>query len=47
MKDIKSWLFILIALMWLLPEVSISTGSWGIWVQIVALAAIGALGLKK
>tara|TARA_Y100000034_G_C6764569_1_gene340780 strand:+ start:76 stop:222 length:147 start_codon:yes stop_codon:yes gene_type:complete len=46
MKDIKSWLFILIAIIWLLPLVKITSAAWMDWVAVIALAVIGFLGLK-
>ena len=51
MKNINGWLFLLIALMWLLPLVGVSTGTgsgnWGGWISVIALAVIGFTGLKE
>ena len=46
MKNINGWLFLLIALMWLLPLVGVSTSTWGAWISVIALAVIGFMDLK-
>jgi len=47
MKNINGWLFLLIALMWLLPLVGVSTSTWGTWVAVIALAVIGFMEVKE
>jgi len=46
MKNLNGWLFLLIALMWLLPLVGVGTGDWGPWVSVIALAVIGFMEVK-
>jgi len=46
MKNINGWLFLLIALMLLLPLVRIDTGSWGPWINVIAFAIIGFMMVK-
>ena len=46
MKNITPWLYIIIALMWLLPEF-MTAATWMNRVAIIAMAAIGVMGLKK
>ena len=45
MDKTNSWLFLVIALMWLLPLVSVETGTWGPWLSTIALAIIGIKGV--
>ncbi len=44
----NGWLFLLIALVWLLPLVGVVIGSMAVhdWVAVVALAIIGIMGVK-
>ena len=46
MKNINGWMFLIIALMWLLPLV-IQGADWMIWVAILALAYVGYTEVKK
>ena len=45
MKNLNGWMWLLIALMWLLPLVGVSTGTgssdWGGWIAVIALAVVG------
>ena len=43
----EGWLWLIIALMWLLPMVSVPTGVWGGWVATVALVVIGVSKLQS
>lgn len=43
----EPWLFLVIALMWLLPLVGVSTGTWGGWLATIAVALIGIFKLQK
>jgi len=45
MEKITPILWLVIALMWLLPLVNVSTGVWGNWISVVALVVIGVMGL--
>ncbi|MFH1425307.1 MAG: hypothetical protein ABIG28_01070 [archaeon] len=44
MHKFSPWLFIIIALMWLLPEF-MTEGTWMTWVAIIAMALVGVLEL--
>ena len=44
-KKITPWLWLVIAVMWLLPLVGVSTGSWGPWVATLALLGVAGLAL--
>ena len=46
MDKINSWLFLLIALVWLLPLVNVVVGTQAVhdWIAVVALAIIGIKG---
>jgi hypothetical protein len=47
MQKLNGWLFLLIALVWLLPLVGVNQlGSAGNWIAVVALAIIGIMELK-
>ncbi len=47
MKKLSAWLFLLIALVWLLPLISIDQlGVAGTWIVVIALAVIGINELK-
>ncbi len=45
MEKLSAWLFVVIALMWLLPLVGVATSAgavdWGMWISTIALAVIG------
>lgn len=45
MQKLSAWLFLLIALMWLLPLV-MATAEWMGWIAVIALAIIGIFELK-
>jgi hypothetical protein len=45
MHKISPWMFLIIALMWLLPLVSVDTGVWGAWISVIALALVGIFEL--
>lgn len=47
MHKISPWLFLIIALMWLLPLVGVSTGTWGAWVSVIALVLVGIFELTR
>jgi len=48
MKNLKSWLFIIIAIVWLLPLINVDQlGEAGTWIAIIAIALIGILGLMN
>tara|TARA_Y100000034_G_scaffold56670_1_gene69325 strand:- start:357 stop:506 length:150 start_codon:yes stop_codon:yes gene_type:complete len=47
MKGLKGWMFLLIALLWLLPMVGVDQlGSIGDWLVVLAVAVIGFVELK-
>lgn len=46
MEKLSAWLFLLIALLWLLPLVGVSLGTWGSWLAVVALAGVGVVELR-
>ncbi|MCH7567824.1 MAG: hypothetical protein IIA87_00210 [Nanoarchaeota archaeon] len=50
MKNLNGWMFLIIALMWLLPLVGVSTGTgagnWGTWIAVIALAVVGFMEVK-
>jgi hypothetical protein len=46
MQKLNGWLWLLIALMWLLPLVTVDTGVWGPWISVIALVIIGIFELK-
>jgi len=42
MKNVNGWLFLLIAVIWLLPLINVSIGAAASgWIQTIALAIIG------
>ena len=43
---IEPILFLVIGLMWLLPLVNVSTGSWGSWLATIAIILIGVMKLQ-
>ena len=43
----EPWLFLVVALMWLLPLVGVGTGMWGAWVATIAIALVGVFRLIK
>lgn len=47
MNKFSPWLFIIIALMWLLPMVNVDTAPWGDWIATIALALVGILELMN
>ncbi len=47
LEKYEGWLWLVIALMWLLPMVGVSTGVWGGWVAVVALVVVGVSKLQK
>ena len=47
MHKISPWLFLVIALMWLLPMVGVATDPWGSWVSVIALAVVGILEMMR
>jgi len=47
MHKISPWLFLVIALMWLLPMVGVAAASWMGWVSFIALALIGIMELMN
>jgi hypothetical protein len=48
MKGLKGWLWLLVALVWLLLEVGVVVGSASVhnWIAILAVAVIGIIELK-
>ncbi len=44
-QKITPWLWLLVALMWLLPLVGVGTSTWGPWLATLAVAGVGVLGL--
>jgi hypothetical protein len=47
MQKVSAWLFLLIALMWLLPLIGVNQlGMIGSWVSVVALVIVGIMELK-
>tara|TARA_Y100000310_G_C20599846_1_gene772434 strand:- start:905 stop:1057 length:153 start_codon:yes stop_codon:yes gene_type:complete len=48
MKNAEGWLFLLIALVWLLPAINVTAISGTVlnWIAIVALALIGIMKVK-
>ena len=55
MKNLSSWLFLLIAVVWLLPLIkvdfleasNIGASNIGQWIAVIALAIIGITGLMN
>ncbi len=50
MKNLNSWLFLLVALVWLLPLVGVDflvSNNIGTWIVIIAFAVIGIMGLMN
>jgi len=48
MKNLNSWLFLLIAIIWLLPLINVDQlGIAGDWIVVIALAIIGITGLMN
>lgn len=43
----EGWLWLIIALMWLLPLVGVGTGAWGAWIAVIALAIVGISKVQK
>jgi len=41
MEKLSAWLFLLIGVLWLLPLISVGTGTWGAWLATLALLVIG------
>ena len=47
MKKLSAWLFLLIALVWLLPLINITQlGVAGAWIVVIALVVVGINELK-
>jgi len=47
MQKVSAWLFLLIALVWLLPLVGVALGaSTSNWIVAIALALVGIVELK-
>ena len=47
MNKISAWLFLLVALVWLLPLVNVNQlGSIGNWISVIAFVVIGVLEMK-
>lgn len=47
MQKLSAWLFLLIALMWLLPMINVTQlGVAGDWISVIALVIIGIFELK-
>lgn len=47
MQKLSAWLFLLIALIWLLPLVGVTQlGAIADWIPVIALAVIGIFELK-
>ena len=48
MDKTNGWLFLLIALVWLLPLVGVNAlgGNIGAWIATIALAIVGIRGVK-
>jgi hypothetical protein len=46
MQKISAWMFLLIALLMLLPMVSVSLGAVGDWIMLLAYIVIGVMELK-
>ncbi len=50
MKNLSSWLFLLIAVVWLLPIIKVDfleANNIGQWIAVIALAIIGITGLMN
>ena len=47
MEKISAWLFLLIAIVWLLPLINVSLGAAGPWIATIALAIIGITEIMK
>ncbi|MDP4039011.1 MAG: hypothetical protein Q8P57_00295 [Candidatus Pacearchaeota archaeon] len=49
MDKLSSWLFLLIALVWLLPLIGVVVGNMAVhdWIAVLALIVIGAKGLMN
>jgi len=49
MQKISGWLFLLIALTWLLPLLGVTLGNMDVhqWIATIALVIIGIMELKK
>ncbi len=47
MQKVSGWMFLVIALVWLLPLVGVTQlGVIGNWISVIALAIIGIMELK-
>ena len=47
MNKISAWLFLLVALVWLLPLVNVNQlGLIGNWISVIAFVVIGVLEMK-
>ncbi len=47
MKKLSAWLMTLIGVLWLLPLLGVSTGSWGTWVIGLAFLVMGIGKLSR
>jgi len=47
MKNLNGWLFLLIAVVWLLPLINVSIGAASPWIATIALAIIGINMISK
>jgi len=47
MQKLSAWLFLLIAVVWLLPLINLSIGVAGGWIAVVALAVIAIFEIVK
>ena len=48
MEKLSSWLFLIIAVVWLLPLIGVTQlGGIGDWLVVIALAIIGIMGIVK
>jgi UDP-N-acetylmuramyl pentapeptide phosphotransferase/UDP-N-acetylglucosamine-1-phosphate transferase len=48
MKNINGWLFLVIALVWLLNAINVTLGTQAVhdWIVVIAIALIGIMELK-
>ena len=47
MEKLSSWLFLLIAIVWLLPLIKVPLGVAGDWISVIALAIVAITEIVK